>query len=89
MMSKVYVKKPVMIHALQWTGMNRAEIMNFCHDARFIYDENNPINVKLIIHTLEGDMYAKQGDYIIKGVRGEFYPCARDIFEETYEEVME
>ena len=88
-MSKVYIKKPVMIHALQWTGMNRAEIMNFCHNARLLYDEDDPTNVKLVIHTLEGDMYAKHGDYIIKGVRGEFYPCAQDIFEETYEEVME
>ena len=41
----------------------------------------------ITIHTLEGDMKAKQGDYIIKGVKGEFYPCRKDIFEQTYEEI--
>jgi hypothetical protein len=40
------------------------------------------------IHTLEGDMKANHGDYIIKGVKGEFYPCRQDIFEQTYEEVV-
>lgn len=39
------------------------------------------------IHTLEGDMTARRGDYIIKGVNGEFYPCKADIFKKTYEEV--
>lgn len=83
---KKYVKKPIPIEAVQWTGMNRAEIANFTHDARFTY---NDMDVELYIHTLEGDMHANPGDYIIKGVRGEFYPCARDIFEETYMEVTE
>ena len=41
----------------------------------------------LTIHTLEGDMIASIGDYIIKGVNGEFYPCKPDIFEKTYEKV--
>jgi hypothetical protein len=39
------------------------------------------------IHTLEGNMIASVGDWIIKGVKGEFYPCKPDIFESTYEEV--
>ena len=39
------------------------------------------------IHTLEGTMQASYGDYIIKGVKGEFYPCKPDIFEQTYEKV--
>ena len=43
----------------------------------------------LVIHTLEGDMEASFGDYIIKGVNGEFYPCKPDIFAKTYEEVTE
>ena len=90
-MIKKYMKKPVIIEALQWTGMNRAEMMNFCHDAKLNYSGDNEasIEVELFIQTLEGDMHANKGDYIIKGVRGEFYPCARDIFEETYEEVIE
>lgn len=44
-------------------------------------------NNGLIISTLEGDMTASFGDYIIKGVQGEFYPCKHDIFEQTYEKV--
>lgn len=44
---------------------------------------------KLKIKTLEGVMTADIGDYIIKGVNGEFYPCKPDIFEKTYEEVKE
>ena len=43
----------------------------------------------LVIHTLEGDMEASIGDYIIKGVNGEFYPCKPDIFAKTYEGVTE
>jgi hypothetical protein len=45
--------------------------------------------VRLHIPTLEGDMIARPGDYIIKGVNGEFYPCKPDIFAKTYEEVSE
>lgn len=47
----------------------------------------NPVDGSLMIRTLEGDMRASLGDFIIKGVKGEFYPCRQDIFEETYEEV--
>lgn len=46
-------------------------------------------DTELIIHTLEGDMKALPGDYIITGVHGEQYPCKPDIFEETYEEIKE
>lgn len=45
----------------------------------------DPATGELIIRTLEGDMRATYGDYIIKGVQGEFYPCKPDIFESTYE----
>ena len=63
-----YRKKPVVIEATQWTGSNLEELQNFVGFA-LTHDE------KLIIHTLEGDYEAKVGDYIIKGVQGEFYPC--------------
>ena len=46
-------------------------------------------DVKQVIHTLEGDMTAKPGDYIVTGVHGEQYPCKPDVFEETYEEVYD
>jgi len=66
-----YRKKPVVIDAVQWTGTN--------HRGRF--------RGGLVIKTLEGEHLANIGDYIIKGVHGEFYPCKPDIFRETYEEV--
>ena len=74
-----YRKKPVTIEAIQWTGENRKEIFDFCKDA-YMGD------CTLYIRTLEGVHISRVGDYIIKGVHGEFYPCKPDIFEETYEE---
>jgi hypothetical protein len=50
-----------------------------------LHDENGKPVLK--IQTLEGDMIASIGDYIIKGIKGEFYPCKPDIFEQTYEKV--
>lgn len=78
-------KKPVVIEAVQFTGANDAECMAFCplaHDP----DDRRP---SLIIPTLEGDMLVSLGDWIIKGVKGEFYPCKPDIFAATYEAAEE
>ena len=78
-----YVKKPVVIKVCQWTGDNVEEIKEFVEPiAEYLEDEQ-----VILIHTLEGDMKANVGDYIIKGVKGEFYPCKPDIFEETYSKV--
>lgn len=82
-MIKKYKKKPVTIEAIQWTGKNLSEIDNFMGGTV----ENK--GATLVIYTLEGDMEASIGDYIIKGVNGEFYPCKPDIFAKTYEEVTE
>ena len=80
-------KKPVVIQAVQWNGYNVDEITSFTEDnARFITVDSGDIPV-LFIKTLEGDMRAQVGDYILRGIRGEFYPCDRGIFEEVYEEV--
>ena len=80
---RAYRKKPVTIHALQWVGTldNMVAMAEFTGDETFVNDG------KLEIDTLEGTMTASVGDYIIKGVKGEFYPCRKDIFEETYYEV--
>ena len=85
-------KKPVIIEVCQWTGNNDKEIINFCQDAHFYreFTNGNIVNAeitpwKLIIYTLEGEHQAEVGDYIIKGVHGEFYPCKPDIFKETYD----
>lgn len=80
-----YKKKPVVIEAIQWTGENHRDIDDFCGDA--ILNLVNPDDPKLVVRTLEGDMTASVGDYIIKGVKGEFYPCKPDVFAETYEPV--
>jgi uncharacterized Zn finger protein (UPF0148 family) len=88
-----YTKKPVVIEALQIHG-NVSEIKEFIgnngdayiDDAAYQAGVHPPVTV-VIIHTLEGDMRATDGDYIIKGVKGEFYPCRKDIFEETYEKI--
>ena len=82
-MVKTYIKKPIKIEAIQWTGENVLEVKDFVTSgAEYLEDEN-----VIVIHTLEGDMKAILNDYIIKGVKGEFYPCKENIFKETYEEV--
>ena len=80
-----YVKKPIPINAIQWTGDNKAEIAEFTHHkCRFSGGRTS-----IIIPTLEGDMGASDGDFIICGVDGEFYPCRQDIFLKTYEKIGE
>ena len=87
-MKKKYVKKPIAIEAVQWDGTNTSELMKFSRDVRFIYHEGaDNIVPELYVQTREGDLYAKIGDYILKGIKNEVYPCAREIFEATYEEV--
>ena len=84
-----YRKKPVVIEAVQFSDDSPdsfIELQEFMQsDLRVSYaDPNNPV---IKIETLEGIMDASIGDFIIKGVNGEFYPCKPDIFEKTYEAV--
>lgn len=72
-------KKPVVIEAVQYTGDNH-EVIN-----AFVGSELNRVFATVEIPTLEGTMTANPGDWIIKGVKGEFYPCRQDIFAATYE----
>jgi hypothetical protein len=79
-----YRKKPVEIEAVQWTGNSES------HEALREWANGNVSLVtegRLLCHTLEGQIYASVGDWIIKGVQGEFYPCKPAIFESTYEPV--
>lgn len=76
-------KKPVEIEAIQYTGFNEAAIAKFVGDKII----KSTVQTEIQIHTLEGKMYARPNDWIIKGVKGEFYPCKPDIFEQTYEAV--
>lgn len=78
-----YRKKPVVIEAVQYDPNDQIVAV------RFLGGPDGPWsnNLGFRIHTLEGDMLVKPGDWIIKGVQGEFYPCKPDIFEATYEPV--
>lgn len=83
-----YVKKPVEIEAVQFidTPERISEIAEFVGtDLRVNYE--NKDNPYILIETLEGTMKASVGDYIIKGVKGEFYPCKPDVFKQTYDSV--
>lgn len=96
-----YRKKPVVIDAIQFVELSRTQRKfglsvetNSCDIARFIGkptrfptipNGTKEGEIKAVIETLEGDMTASIGDWIIKGVNGEFYPCKPYIFEKTYE----
>lgn len=80
-----YVKKPIPIEAIQWNGNNFQEIQDFMREHHVIKTAYN----ELIIPTLEGEMKAPVESWIIRGPMGEYYPCRRDVFEETYEPVKE
>lgn len=91
-----YRKIPVVVNAIQWTGENQREMFDFLTNyektddymsasgEHFIID-HNAVKGGLVIKTLEGEHIASIGDYIIRGVAGEFYPCKPEIFEKTYE----
>lgn len=91
-------RKPVTIEVLLWDGANLSQVENFTGSklenidrGNFISHKSNDfvsfncITQKLFIRTLEGEMKVSTGDYIIKDVQGEFYPCKPDIFELTYD----
>jgi hypothetical protein len=85
---KKYRKKPVVIEAWKWDETRTmfdkigCKLMSCSGHA-----EMPDMMTNLRIETLEGTMHVNKGDFIIKGVAGEFYPCKPDIFEKTYEEV--
>lgn len=74
-----YRKKPVVIDAVRFIGNNLAEMEMFVPVGKYWNDGT------FDIVTLEGNLHVSVGDYVIKGVQGEFYPCKPDIFEMTYE----
>lgn len=90
-----YRTKPSEIEAVQWTGSNLKEIKDFAGqslvcailDPEWNPGEGQPHVVSIVIRTLEGNLQVSEGDYIVKGLIGEFYPCKPDIFEMKYEPV--
>jgi hypothetical protein len=86
-----YRKKPVVIEAIQFNGLD--DYLKICE---WINQSGNTLSADemvefrtpiMLVNTLEGTMVADPGDWIIKGVNGEFYPCKPDIFTKTYDEV--
>lgn len=85
-----YRKKPVVIEAFEWTGdIEQKEepiwIVEAIKDSSVWFNNEGTENVTMEIKTLEGNHIANRGDYIIRGIKGEIYPCKPDIFEKTYE----
>jgi len=87
----MFRKKPIVVEAIRWTGLNLYEVETFLDpaftpDRRYMLESRpGTADVTLFIKTPEGDMKASVGDYIVRGVKGEFYPCKPDIFELTNE----
>jgi hypothetical protein len=81
-----YRKKPVVIDAWQFTDENKYQLLHNLQAQQMnieaTYRGAAPV---ILIPTLEGEMTASLGDYIIKGIQGELYPCKPDIFKQTYE----
>lgn len=79
---KKYIKKPVEVEAIQYNKNKIGESLDFCDKMQYNSNDN-----EYYIKTLEGKMKVSERDYIIKGIKGEFYPCKPDIFEATYQSV--
>ena len=79
-----YIKRPIEIEAIQFFTENIEEAMSFLGDFPYKYVASEGM---LILSTLEGEMLVRYGDFIIKGIYGEFYPCKPDIFKDLYQEV--
>ncbi len=88
------VKKPVMVDFMEWTGGEQRTMFEFLGgdperymvaDGENFYIDHSKVAGGLMIKTLEGEHKASIGDMIIKGVKGEFYPCKPDIFALTYD----
>lgn len=93
-MASRYRKRPVEVEAVHYDGTNCEAVLDFMGGPRQARVEERKLpgpgrgmHDGIVIHTLEGDMLASVGDWIIRGVEGEFYPCRDDIFRKTYEAV--
>lgn len=94
---RMFRKKPVVIEAIQWDGSieSAQDVIRWSGNRIGYRSESigNPDESKrsktvwLVVYTIEGNMQAQPNDWIIKGIKGELYPCKPDIFEATYEEV--
>ncbi len=86
-----YRKKPVEVDAVHYDGTNRDEVAAFMGRTGKVEETKLPgpgrgLHDGIVIHTLEGDVTASPGDWVIRGVQGEYYPCKPSVFAATYEE---
>ena len=86
-MIKQYKKKPVVVEAMIFSADTWSDLVAFTKGLACDLRYHGQGPVTCTIPTLEGPHIATEGDFIIKGVKGEFYPCKPDIFEQTYDEV--
>jgi len=87
----LFRKKPVVIEARQYLNdASGYELLHWINEGQFTAGRRFAewVNGTLVVPTLEGEHIASEGDWIIKGVAGEFYPCKPDIFSATYEEAF-
>ena len=86
-----YRKKPIVIEAIHWTGDNIGDVMVFMAPAQpgYVGRQFSNADDLIAIDTPEGRMIAGKGDWIIRGIEGELYPCKPDIFKATYNSVEE
>lgn len=76
-----YISKPKIITAIEITGDNYDELLEFASDDVFMKKD------KQMVKTLEGEYELKKGWYLIKGIHGEFYPCEPEIFNKSYSKI--
>jgi hypothetical protein len=86
----LFKKRPVVVMARRFTNPNDIDLAAWCDGEliRNIDEDGQTTHAQIDIATLEGVMSALVGDWIIRGVQGEFYPCRNDIFQATYEQVV-
>jgi hypothetical protein len=82
-------KRPIAVEAMQYTGGNRRELQRWMVDSAQASAQSADTDDRFRIATLEGEMTVSVGDWVIKGIQGEFYPCKPDIFLATYERVTD
>lgn len=92
-MIQKFRKKPIVIEAMRWTGIETIKIVQWSNgyvQPYIAFEGNTPVETNYLeIKTLKGKMLADRGDWIIKETNSEFYPCKPEIFEKTYELINE
>ncbi len=82
-----YKKKPVVVEAVQYVGVNKSELLKWVNGSGYLFSSDRHSESSLFLKTLEGPLKVSLYDYIIRGVEGEFYPCKPNIFTQTYDKV--